>query len=314
MLHKTVLKEEAVAALSVQPNGFYIDATFGRGGHTEAILKELGPEGSLLALDRDPEAIAAARKLRELDKRLEVEHGTFAEIDDLAERYGVLGKVNGVLFDLGVSSPQLDNPERGFSFLRDGPLDMRMDTESTMNAADWINAAPAGEIADVLKQFGEERHAKRLANAIVREREEEPISNTGRLAEIIKTAHPAWEKDKHPATRSFQAIRIFVNSELMQIEKGLQCSEAVLAPGGRLAVISFHSLEDRIVKRFIAEKARGDNFPRDLPIPADKLTPSLKKLGKAIRPGDAEINANPRARSAVLRVAEKLTPRESKTS
>lgn len=314
MLHKTVLKEEAVAALSVQPNGFYIDATFGRGGHTEAILKELGPEGSLLALDRDPEAVAAARRLSELDKRLVVEHGTFAEIDVLAERYGVLGKVSGILFDLGVSSPQLDDPGRGFSFLRDGPLDMRMDTESTMNAADWLNAAPAGEIAEVLKKFGEERHAKRLANAIVREREEEPISNTGRLAEIIKTAHPAWEKDKHPATKSFQAIRIFVNSELIQIEKGLQCSEAVLAAGGRLAVISFHSLEDRIVKRFIAEKARGDNFPRDLPIPADKLTPSLKKLGKAIKPGDVEISANPRARSAVMRVAEKLTPLNSRAS
>jgi 16S rRNA (cytosine1402-N4)-methyltransferase len=314
VLHKTVLKEEAVAALSVQPNGFYIDATFGRGGHTEAILKELGPEGSLLALDRDPEAVAAARRLSELDKRLVVEHGTFAEIDVLAERYGVLGKVSGILFDLGVSSPQLDDPGRGFSFLRDGPLDMRMDTESTMNAADWLNAAPAGEIAEVLKKFGEERHAKRLANAIVREREEEPISNTGRLAEIIKTAHPAWEKDKHPATKSFQAIRIFVNSELIQIEKGLQCSEAVLAAGGRLAVISFHSLEDRIVKRFIAEKARGDNFPRDLPIPADKLTPSLKKLGKAIKPGDVEISANPRARSAVMRVAEKLTPLNSRAS
>lgn len=306
MLHETVLKEEAIAALAVQPNGFYIDATFGRGGHTDAILQELGPGGRLLALDRDLEAVAVAIEKSEQDSRLEVEHVEFSCIGELARQHGVEGKVNGILFDLGVSSPQLDSPGRGFSFMHDGPLDMRMNTASTRSAADWINSASAGEIAEVFKRFGEERYAKRLARAIVDERETGRIDTTGQLAEIIKQAHPAWEKDKHPATRAFQAIRIFINSELAELEQALQCCESILAPGGRLVVISFHSLEDRIVKRFMAEQAKGDNFPRDLPVPADALSPTFKKPAKALKPSAVEISRNPRARSAVMRSAEKL--------
>lgn len=306
MLHETVLKEEAVAALTVKPNGFYIDATFGRGGHAEMILGELGAEGHLLVLDRDPEAIAVAMKMKEQDQRLLVEHAAFNRIDELASQYGVKGEVSGILFDLGVSSPQLDSPQRGFSFTHDGPLDMRMNNETGLSAADWLNSAPLAEISDVFKRFGEERYARRLAQAVVSAREEARIQSTGRLAEIIKTAHPAWEKDKHPATRVFQAIRIFINGELTQIDEALQASERALAPGGRLVVISFHSLEDRIVKRFIADKARGDNFPRDLPVPAAALSPTLKKIGKAIRPGAGEVDRNPRSRSAVMRIAEKL--------
>ena len=306
MLHETVLKEEAVAALAVQPNGFYIDATFGRGGHTEAILNELGPDGRLLVLDQDPEAIAAAHALAEREPRLLVKHERFSSVGDVVNQIGVQGEVAGILFDLGVSSPQLDNPDRGFSFMHDGPLDMRMNTADQRKAADWINSASERDIADVFKRYGEERFAKRLAAAVVRERDLERIESTGRLAEILKQAHPAWEKDKHPATRAFQAIRIFINSELAEIERALQCSEEILAPEGRLVVISFHSLEDRIVKRFMADKESGDRYPRDLPIPAAALSPTFKRVGKALRPSAAEVARNPRARSAVMRTAVRL--------
>ncbi len=306
MLHETVLKEEAIAALAVQPNGFYIDATFGRGGHTDAILQELGPDGRLLVFDKDPEAIAVASELAGREPRLQVEHASFSRLAELASQHGVEGKVNGILFDLGVSSPQLDSPTRGFSFMHDGPLDMRMNTTDTEQAADWINSASVSEMADVFKRFGEERYSKRLAAAIAAEREIERIETTGRLAEIVKAAHPAWEKDKHPATRVFQAIRIYINSELAEIEQAMQSCESILAPSGRLVAISFHSLEDRIVKRFMADKAKGDNFPRNLPVPAAALTPTFKKVGKALKPSAEEISHNPRARSAVMRVAEKL--------
>jgi len=306
VLHETVLKEEAVAALAVQPNGFYIDATFGRGGHTEAILNELGPDGRLLVLDQDPEAIAAAHALAEREPRLLVKHERFSSVGDVVNQIGVQGEVAGILFDLGVSSPQLDNPDRGFSFMHDGPLDMRMNTADQRKAADWINSASERDIADVFKRYGEERFAKRLAAAVVRERDLERIESTGRLAEILKQAHPAWEKDKHPATRAFQAIRIFINSELAEIERALQCSEEILAPEGRLVVISFHSLEDRIVKRFMADKESGDRYPRDLPIPAAALSPTFKRVGKALRPSAAEVARNPRARSAVMRTAVRL--------
>lgn len=304
--HETVLKKEAVDSLLIQSDGVYIDATFGRGGHSAAILQQLGPEGRLFVIDRDPEAIIAAEKLRESDERVHVTHGAFSDLQRAAEQAGIEGKALGILFDLGVSSPQLDQAERGFSFLRDGPLDMRMDPTQGISAAEWINKAKETEIADVFYQFGEERHSRRMARRIVEERQKSAITSTGQLAEIVKEANPSWEKDKHPATRAFQGLRIFINSEFEEITKGLEQALAVLAVGGRLVVISFHSLEDRIVKKFIAVQTKGDNFPRDLPIPQEMLNPRLKSLGKAIKPGAEEIRANPRARSAIMRVAEKI--------
>lgn len=304
--HATVLREEAVAALSIRADGIYIDATFGRGGHSRAILAGLGPRGRLLVIDRDPEAIAVAQELSQTYPQVSVVHGAFADLEMIARREGLHGQVAGILLDLGVSSPQLDRAERGFSFAKDGPLDMRMDPTQTLNAADWINAAPEKEIARVLYEYGEERHSRRMARRIVEERKSEPIRSTGRLAEIVKEANPAWEKDKHPATRAFQGIRIFINSELEQLSRGLEQALAILARGGRLVVISFHSLEDRIVKKFIAMQTKGDNFPRDLPVTQSMLNPTLRALGKAIRPGTAEVARNPRARSAVMRVAEKI--------
>ncbi len=305
-LHETVLKHEAVNALMVQPDGVYLDATFGRGGHSAAILEHLGPKGRLLVIDRDPEAVAEAERLRERDSRVYVTHGAFGDLQSVAEDAGVLGKVNGILFDLGVSSPQLDQAERGFSFLRDGPLDMRMDPTQGVSAAEWINTAKEKEIADVLYEFGEERHSRRMARRIVEERQKAAISSTGQLAAIVKEANPAWEKDKHPATRAFQGIRIFINREFDEITNGLERALSVLAIGGRLVVISFHSLEDRIVKKFIAVQTKGDNFPRGLPVSQDMLNPRLKAIGKASKPGAEEIGKNPRARSAIMRVAEKI--------
>lgn len=305
-LHATVLKEEAVAALSVEPNGIYIDTTFGRGGHTSALLEQLGDNGKLLVLDKDPEAIEVAMNLSERDSRVVVEHSAFSQLESLSQKYGIKGAVNGILFDLGVSSPQLDDPARGFSFLRNGPLDMRMDREGGVSAEEWIHSASESDISTVLKQLGEERYARRIAKAICTARTEARIDTTGQLAEIIKAAHPAWEKDKHPATKSFQAIRIKINDELGELESALNQAVEVLADKGRLVAISFHSLEDRIVKRFINEKARGDNFPKHLPITADKLNPTLKKIGKAIKPSSNELEENPRARSATMRVAERI--------
>lgn len=305
-LHESVLRQEAIAGLRIQAGKTFIDATFGRGGHSALILESLEPQGRLLALDRDPDAIVAALKLSQQDHRLEVIHQPFSELGEITRNRGLFGSVDGILFDLGVSSPQLDDGSRGFSFLRDGPLDMRMDPGQGISAAQWINTAAETDIADVIYQFGEERHSRRMARRIVLERAEREITTTGQLAEIIKQANPAWEKSKHPATRAFQGIRIFINSEFDELEKGLDQALDLLTIGGRLVVISFHSLEDRIVKKFIALQTTGDSYPRDLPVPQEMLNPRLRSIGKASKASVSEINRNPRARSAVMRVAEKI--------
>jgi len=304
--HRPVLLEETLQALTVSERGVYIDGTFGRGGHSREILRRLGGQGRLIALDKDPLAVASGREQFGEDVRFAIHQGSFASLAAVAEAEGVTGRVNGVLLDLGVSSPQLDDPSRGFSFLNDGPLDMRMDPDHGISAADWLERAGSAEIARVLKEYGEERFAKRIAQAIVRARGEAPIRTTGRLAEIVSRANPAWEKDKHPATRSFQAIRIYINKELEDLRACLDRILPVLAPRGRLVVISFHSLEDRMVKRFMREQSRGDPFPLGLPVTHEQLRPGLRMLGKAVRPTLEEISRNPRARSAVMRVAERL--------
>ncbi len=304
--HQPVLLQESLQMLALRPGGVYLDATFGRGGHSEAILQRLGPEGRVYALDRDPAAIAHAREAFSGETRLSVMQAAFSQLAECARSWGILGRVDGVLFDLGVSSPQLDDPGRGFSFLRDGPLDMRMDPNRGESAAQWLARASVDEIARVLRQYGEERFARRIARAIVATRREAPIETTGRLAEVVARAVPTREPGKHPATRTFQALRIQVNQELDEVARALPQALQVLAPGGRLAVISFHSLEDRLVKRFMQQEARGDRFPPDLPVPASALSPTLRLVGRAIRPSEAEVADNPRARSAVLRVAERL--------
>jgi 16S rRNA (cytosine1402-N4)-methyltransferase len=304
--HRPVLLDEVLEALNIISDGIYIDGTFGRGGHARAILQQLGPGGSLLAMDKDPEAVEEARKLSEWDRRFSIERGTFAMLERCVNDRGWMGKVHGILLDLGVSSPQFDDPQRGFSFRHDGPLDMRMDPASGISAAQWLAAADEREISAVLKEYGEERYAKRIARAVVRQRGHTPITRTRQLAEIIAAASPSREQHKDPATRSFQAIRIYINSELQDLQACLAQSIKVLAAGGRLAVISFHSLEDRIVKRFIREQVRGDQYPPDLPVIQEMLHPNMRTVGKAIRPKEEEVAANPRARSAVLRVAEKL--------
>ena len=283
--------------MAIRPDGVYVDATFGRGGHTALMLERLGPEGRLLAIDKDPQAIEVARSRFAGEPRLRLHHGSFAELGEFVEGCGLMGQVDGVLMDLGVSSPQLDDASRGFSFMREGPLDMRMDSSRGESAAQWLARAKEGEIARVLKEYGEERFSKRIARAIVTAREESEIVTTAQLAALVAAAVPVKEKDKHPATRSFQAIRIFVNGELDDLRACLDQVVDVLQRGGRLAVISFHSLEDRIVKRFMRDQARGDDFPPGLPVTADQLKPRLKIVGKAIRPGAAEVAANPRARS-----------------
>ena len=304
--HKPVLFVEALAALQILPEGRYVDATFGRGGHSAAILDALGEHGRLLAIDKDPEAVSYGREHFAGDPRFSIEQGSFAMLDRLVRNIGCLGQVNGVLLDLGVSSPQLDSPQRGFSFLRDGPLDMRMDSSSGDTAADWLAQASAEEIARVIREYGEERFARRIAAAIVDSREQAPILTTRQLAEIIAAAVPFREKNKHPATRSFQAIRIFINRELEDLRECLAQVLEVLAPGGRLVVICFHSLEDRMVKRFMRDNARGDAFPPGVPVTQAQIKPRLRLLGKARRPAAGEVAHNPRARSAVLRVAERL--------
>ena len=304
--HETVLLDEAVKALVSAPQGCYIDGTFGRGGHTREILKVLGNSGRLLLVDKDPEAIEHANKQFGQDPRVMIEHASFADIESLAVRHGLCGQISGVLLDLGVSSPQLDDPERGFSFNHDGPLDMRMDLSAGISAAEWLAKAKQEEIAVVLKEYGEERFARRMARAIVEARIERPINTTRQLAEIVAKANPAWEKGKHPATRAFQAIRIYINSELDDLTTALEQALDVLAVGGRLVVISFHSLEDRIVKRFFRDQERGPQYPRYLPIPASQIKSRMRRIGKAIKPSAAEVRANVRARSAVMRIAEKV--------
>ncbi|SDJ90289.1 16S rRNA (cytosine(1402)-N(4))-methyltransferase RsmH [Billgrantia gudaonensis] len=303
--HASVLLDGAVDTLVHDPEGVYLDGTFGRGGHSRAILARLAPTGRLLAIDRDPQAVAEAGGID--DPRFTIEKGEFARLDEIAAAHGVQGRLAGVLLDVGVSSPQLDDPERGFSFLRDGPLDMRMDPTRGKSAADFLADADEAELARVFKEYGEERFARRLARAIVARRVERPFTRTADLAEVVKTAHPAWEKGKHPATRVFQALRIHVNGELEQLDAALSAGLETLAPGGHLVVISFHSLEDRRVKRFIREHVRGDShLPRDVPIRDAQLDRRLVALGKAQRPSPAEVDANPRARSAVMRAARKL--------
>jgi 16S rRNA (cytosine1402-N4)-methyltransferase len=301
-VHHAVLLEEALAALAPQPDGVYVDATFGRGGHSRAILARLGPAGRLIALDRDPAAIAEARRIR--DARFAAEHAPFSELESVLERHGV-GQVNGVLADLGVSSPQLDDPARGFSFRADGPLDLRMDPTRGASAADWLAQATEKQIREAIGDYGEERFAKQVAKAIVAARAREPIRRTQQLAAVVAAAVGTREAGQNPATRTFQALRILVNRELEEIALMLPQAIRRLAPGGRLVVISFHSLEDRLVKRVLRACSRSA-LPPDLPIRASEMPqPPLTILGRARRASDAEIAANPRARSATLRAAER---------
>ncbi|MDY0995991.1 16S rRNA (cytosine(1402)-N(4))-methyltransferase RsmH [Pantoea agglomerans] len=304
--HTTVLLDEAVNGLNIREDGIYIDGTFGRGGHSRLILSQLGEKGKLIAIDRDPQAIAAAAEIT--DPRFSIIHGPFSALAEYVSERDLVGKIDGILLDLGVSSPQLDDAERGFSFMRDGPLDMRMDPSRGHSAAEWLLHAEGADIAFVLKTYGEERFAKRIARAIVERNREQPMTRTRELAEVISIAMPVKDKFKHPATRSFQAIRIWINSELEEIDIALKGAVEVLAPQGRLSVISFHSLEDRLVKRFMRDQSRGPQVPPGIPMTEHQLRAlggrELKLLGK-MSPGDAEVSENPRARSSVLRIAEK---------
>ncbi len=304
--HTSVLLQECLDGLAIKPDGIYIDATFGRGGHSGEILKQLGSDGRLIAFDRDPQAIEAAARFAD-DKRFEIVHSAFGDMAEVIEQMGLTQQIDGVLMDLGVSSPQLDDAERGFSFLRDGPLDMRMDTSRGLSAAEWLNSADEQDITQVIKEFGEEKFGKRIAHAIANYRKEQPLSRTSELVTIIDQAMPVKDKFKHPATRTFQGIRIYINAELEQLRVGLKAATNVLRSGGRMAIISFHSLEDRLVKRFMKEQSKGKSFPAGLPvtqaeIDADKV---LTLIGRAIKPGEEELKHNVRSRSAVLRVAEK---------
>ena len=305
--HAPVLLHEAINALHIRPDGFYIDATFGRGGHSRAILEQLGTNGRLLACDQDPTALASGADLVATEPRLTLLDCNFASLPSYLEAQALMGKVDGILLDLGVSSPQLDRAERGFSFMRDGVLDMRMNPRQGQSIGAWLHKARAEEIADVLYHYGDERKSRRIARSIIYHREQAEITHTKQLAHIISQAlKPHREKHKHPATRSFQALRIFINRELDVLKQLLDAIPAVLAPQGRLAVISFHSLEDRLVKRFIREQAQGGiTYPPELPIPVADLQPILKPIGKQIKASPAELESNPRARSAVLRIAEK---------
>lgn len=305
--HQPVLLKEALEALQIRPNGVYVDGTFGRGGHARAILQRLDQDGRLIAFDKDPQAVRVAQALSEEDSRFFIKQGSFAMLEPLLVSMGLSGAVNGILLDLGVSSPQLDDASRGFSFLKEGPLDMRMDTSSGISAREWLAQVSEQELSDVIRELGEERFHKRIAHAIVQRRAEAPIETTLQLSEIVKQAIPKWEKHKHPATRTFQAIRIFINHELEDVRKALQQAVSVLAAGGRLVVISFHSLEDRIVKRFFREQSRGKELPPDLPVMASELDVKLRTIGKAIYADEEELKTNPRARSAVMRVAERLS-------
>lgn len=303
--HQPVLLEEAVEALRIKPDGIYLDGTFGRGGHSRAILARLVEQGRLFSLDRDPEAVAAGRELATQDARFLIDQGNYAEMERFVLEWGIEEGLDGILLDLGVSSPQLDDPERGFSFMEEGPLDMRMNRTQGVSAAEWLSEAPEREMARVFWEYGEERFARRIARSIAMTRQQHRLETTAQLAQLIEGTVGRREKNKHPATRCFQAIRIYINNELASLEKGLAAAIRGLRPGGRLVAISFHSLEDRLVKRTIREAARPGVVRRNIPEhPAQQ--PSLKAVGKAIRPSDRELSANPRARSAVMRIAEKL--------
>lgn len=304
-MHQSVLLNESIDALAIKADGIYFDGTFGRGGHSRAILSALNAQGSLYAIDKDPDAISHANEHFAQDNRFHMIHGSFADIRQFAEEKQVLGKVDGILLDLGVSSPQLDNPERGFSFMQQGPLDMRMDLTQGLSAEQFVNEASAEEMTQIFRLYGEERFAGRIARAIVSARELNPITSTLQLAEIVKEANPKWEKHKHPATRVFQAIRIHVNQELNDLHRFLEQCIDILAPAGRLAIISFHSLEDRVVKQFMRDKEQGERLPLEIPVRFEETKTNFKRVGKAIMPSDEEVKNNVRARSAVLRIGEK---------
>jgi len=304
--HTTVLLHEAVDALVTDIDGFYVDGTFGRGGHVAELLGRLSGQGSVLAIDKDPQAISAGQERFAEDARLQLFHGSFADLQNVAAEMGKTGDISGVLLDLGVSSPQLDQAERGFSFMRDGPLDMRMDTSRGMSAAEWIATADEQDIARVIKEYGEERFARRMASAVIRERAIKPITGTVQLAKILAAAHPAWERGRHPATKAFQGIRIFINRELDDLEDLLAQVIDTLKVGGRLVIISFHSLEDRRVKRFIRDQEQGIKLPKNLPVRDVDRGVRLVKVGKAIKPAVSEVDGNVRSRSAVMRIAERV--------
>jgi 16S rRNA (cytosine1402-N4)-methyltransferase len=304
--HLPVLLKETVASLAVKADGIYIDGTFGRGGHARQVLSHLSGQGHLLGLDKDPAAIATANQLSLQDPRFSIEQCSFADMSAVVNERLWQGKVDGILLDIGVSSPQIDVADRGFSFQKDGPLDMRMNPDVGVSAAEWLATAKVEDITFVIKTLGEERFGKRIANAIVETREHTPIVSTTQLAALVDKAMPFREKNKHPATRTFQAIRIYINNELEDLKTGLEQSLDVLAIGGRLSVITFHSLEDRIVKRYFRDEAKGDDLPSNFPIRAEDLHPRIKLIGKATKAGEQELAINSRARSAVLRVVEKV--------
>nr|WP_047394959.1 16S rRNA (cytosine(1402)-N(4))-methyltransferase RsmH [Chitinibacter sp. ZOR0017] len=304
-VHRTVLLQEAVDALAIKPDGVYVDCTFGRGGHSRLILSRLGPTGRLIAFDKDPYAIAEAATIS--DPRFTIVHEGYVTLTESLAQLGV-SRIDGLLMDLGVSSPQLDDGARGFSFRFDAPLDMRMDTTRGITAADWLNTADEKDIAEVVKDYGEERFARQVAAAIVARRAVQPFATTGELAAVVATAVRTREPGQDPATRTFQAIRIYVNRELEELSLTLPQALALLAPAGRLSVIAFHSLEDRIVKRFMQDQATADQLPNRLPVMASEIAPApLKVLGKPVRPSADEVSANPRARSAILRIAERTS-------
>lgn len=303
--HDSVLLRESVQSVVTDPSGIYVDATFGRGGHSQAILDQLNDQGRLIAIDKDPQAVAVGQALSQADDRFEIVHGSFAELSDFLAARGI-DRVTGVFADLGVSSPQLDDADRGFSFQNDGPLDMRMNSAAGVSATEWLQYATLEEMAKVFREYGEERFAKRIAGAIVEARTLAPITRTLQLAKIVSEANPAWEKHKHPATRVFQAVRIFINKELEDLEVLLADAAASLEVGGRLSVISFHSLEDRIVKRFMRDLAAGDQPPPGVPVMDKDISRPFKLSSKAIKPKAQEVEHNVRSRSAVLRSIERV--------
>jgi 16S rRNA (cytosine1402-N4)-methyltransferase len=305
--HQSVLLNESIAGLAIKAGGVYVDGTFGRGGHSKAILNQLDASGRLIAIDKDPEAVQYAQAHFSDDPRFSIVQSSFASLSDIVLQHHVSGQVNGILLDLGVSSPQLDNPERGFSFMQSGPLDMRMDTDQSLSAVDFINEAPLETLVSIFQTYGEERFARRIARAIITARQEAPILTTDKLAEIVKQANPKWEKHKHPATRVFQALRIHINQELSDLTDCLKQCIGALAIGGRLVIISFHSLEDRIVKQFMRDQEQGVSLPPGVPVRASEIKTCFKRLGKAIKPHEDEMQHNRRARSAVLRIGEKTS-------
>lgn len=303
--HQPVLLGEALQSLNIRPTGIYVDATFGRGGHSRAILQQLNTEGRLIAFDQDPEAIDFAQQCFADEPRFTIEHCNFNRMADVISQHSLNNKIDGILMDLGISSPQVDDASRGFSFLRSGPLDMRMDTSHGITAAKWLAKVKPAELTRVLKLYGEEKFAKRITAAIVESREQREIKETGDLAQIISDAIPVKEKSKHPATRSFQAIRIVINEELQAVEQGLKGAASVLAKGGRLSVISFHSLEDRIVKRFMRDISSRPRLPAGLPVMETDIEVPFRLASKPVVAGAEELEKNPRSRSARLRVLER---------